>query len=230
MPEPRRTRQTRSRRPYVGISRKTNLARSVSTRDQRWTVLILSNGERTEVDYFNGLRFSGLIRADKIATVKFRNGSPYDTVRAAAESQAYSDYDEAWAVCDVDEYEVEAAIALSAEKGVNLALSQPSFEVWLIFHRSSSCSSFNNADQARRALRRYVPSWDKGNLNFADFVDGIPDAVIRARRRGEPPGANPSTAIWRIVVSLGVVPDIADGANRSTDAFPEWPTCAPSTS
>jgi RloB-like protein len=210
MPEQKRIRISKSRRPYVGISHKTSLARTVGTREQRWTVLILSNGERTEVDYFNALKVSGLLGPGKIVTVRFRNGTPYDIVRAAAEVQAYSDYDEAWAVCDVDTFDVEAALAESAECGVGLALSQPCFEVWLIFHKSDSCSSFDNADQARRALRKLIPSWNKSNLNFADFVEGVPDAVDRARKRGEPPRANPSTAVWRVIVSLDVVSDTSD--------------------
>lgn len=216
MPEPKRARISRSRRPYAGVSHKTNLSRSVDTRDQRWTVLILSNGARTEVDYFKALKLSGLPSIGKKVTAKFRNGTPYDTVRAAAEVQEYSDFDEAWAVCDVDTFDVTTAIELAADKGVGLALSQPCFEVWLIFHKTDSCSSFDNADQARRVLGKHVPSWDKTNLNFADFIDGIPDAVVRARKREEPPGANPSTAVWRVIVSLGVVSDTDPGSIPST--------------
>jgi RloB-like protein len=216
MPEPRRTGIARSRRPYTAVSHKTNLSRSVDTRDQRWTVLILSNGARTEVDYFNSLKLSGLLGPSKKVTVKFRNGTPYDTVRAASEVQDYSDFDEAWAVCDVDTFEIATAMELAANKGVSLALSQPCFEVWLIFHKTDSCPSFDNADQARRALRRYVPSWDKGNLNFADFINGISDAVVRARRRDEPPEANPSTAVWKVIVSLGVVSDADRGSSSSS--------------
>jgi len=172
----------------------------------------LSNGARTEVGYFNGLKLSGLPSPGKVVTVKFRNGTPYDTLRAAIEVQEYSDFDEAWAVCDVDTFEVKAAIELAADKGVGLALSQPCFEVWLIFHKTDSCSSFDNADQARRVLRKHVPSWDKANLNFADFIDGIPDAVVRARKRDDPPEANPSTAVWRVIVSLGVISDTDRGS------------------
>jgi hypothetical protein len=205
MPDPKRVRIARSRRPYTGVSHKTDLSRSVGTRDQRWTVLILSNGARTEVDYFNSLKLSGLPGPGKVVTVRFRNGTPYDTVRAAIEVQQYSDFDEAWAVCDVDTFEVKTAIELATSKGVGLALSQPCFEVWLIFHKTDTCPSFDNADQARRALRKVVPTWDKSNLNFADFIVGIPDAVVRARKRDEPPESNPSTAVWRVIVSLGVI-------------------------
>lgn len=204
MPEQQQTRPSRPRRPYRGFSHRTNLARPVAAREQRWTVLILSNGERTEIDYFNGIRSAGLAGPGKIMIVKFRNGSPVDVVEAAAELRDYSEYDEAWVVCDVDTFDVKPAIELSEATGVKLALSQPCFEVWLILHKSGSCPGFNNADQACRLLRRHLPGWDKNNLRFADYVKEILTAVERARRLGDPPEANPSTAVWKLIVSLGV--------------------------
>ena len=42
----------------------------------------------------------------------------------------------------------------------------------------------------------------KTTLNFADFRDGIDKAIARAKRLGEPPDANPSTAVWRLIESL----------------------------
>jgi RloB-like protein len=210
MPDQQRGRPPRSRRPYAGFSHRTNLSRPVAVRDQRWTVLILCNGERTEIDYFNGIRSAGLASPGKVMIVKFRNGSPTDTVRSASELRDYSEYDEAWAVCDVDTFDVKPAIELSTTAGINLALSQPCFEVWLILHKSDNCPGFNNADQACRALRRRLPGWDKSNLRFADFVEDILTAVERAQRLGEPPEANPSTAVWKLIVSLGVGQDVGE--------------------
>ncbi len=161
------------------------------------------------MDYFNGIRSSGLAGRGKVMIVKFRNGSPTETVRSAAELRGYSEYDEAWAVCDVDTFDVGPAIELSATAAVNLALSQPSFEVWLILHKADSCPGLNNADQACRVLRGHVQNWDKSNLRFADFVDHILVAVERAQRLGEPPEANPSTAVRKLIVSLRVGQDVS---------------------
>lgn len=207
MPDQKRGNQTRPPRPYAGFSHRTDLSRPVAVREQRWTVLILTNGQRTEVDYFNGIRSGGLAGSGKVMIVKFRNGSPADTVRSAAGLRDYSEYDEAWAVCDVDTFDVLPAIELSSTTDVHLALSQPSFEVWLILHKSDSCRGFNNADQASRALRRLLPSWDKSALDFRQFVADILTAVERARTLGEPPEANPSTAVWKLIVSLGIGQD-----------------------
>jgi len=90
----------------------------------------------------------------------------------------------------------------AASRQVNLALSVPSFEVWLILHISEGCPGFNTAAQAERFLKSLLPGWTKTTLNFADFRDGIDKAVTRAKRLDEPPEANPSTAVWRLIESL----------------------------
>ena len=82
------------------------------------------------------------------------------------------------------------------------ALSLPSYEIWLILHLSAGCPRFNNATQVGRHLKKLLPGWDKTGLKFSDFRAGVPEAVVRAKRLGEPPDANPSTAVWRLVESL----------------------------
>lgn len=117
MPDKQPARISKSRRSFGSFSHRTDLKRPAPSRDQKWTVLVTSNGERTEVDYFNGIRMAGLTSAEKVLVVKFRNGAPVDTVRFAAELRDYSEYDEAWTVCDVDTFDVDAAIRLAKAKG-----------------------------------------------------------------------------------------------------------------
>jgi hypothetical protein len=189
-----------------GFRRETDLARRANTRAERRSVLIVTNGVRTEVDYFGAIRSEPWVTADKI-TVKFRSGEPIAVVLRAAEIRDDNAYDEAWAVCDVDEFATEAAIAAAAGREVGLALSLPSFEIWLILHVSESCPGFNNAKQTGRYLKSLLPNWDKTGLKFSDFSAGVFDAVERAKRLGEPPDANPSTAVWRLIESLRDPPE-----------------------
>jgi hypothetical protein len=171
-------------------------------------VLIVTNGSRTEVDYFEALRFEPWVTADKVR-VKFEPGEPATIVARAAAIRDDSEYDEAWAVCDADEFDVRAAMerALTEndpERPLTLALSVPCFEVWLILHLSDGCPGFNNAAQVGTHLKRLIASWDKRALNFDLFRAGVSDAVTRAQRLGDPPDANPSTAVWRLVESLRI--------------------------
>ena len=50
---------------------------------------------------------------------------------------------------------------------------------------------------------RHVPEYDKSSLRFADFANGVDEAVERGRRRSGEFGAehriNPSTGVWALV-------------------------------
>lgn len=196
---PRRADSSRGR--SHGFSRETDLRRRAGVRPQHRSVLILTNGSRTENDYFEALRGEDWVTADKVR-VKFEKGEPAAVVQRAARIRDDSAYDEAWAVCDVDEFDVKLAMASAKSLDIGLTLSVPCFEVWLILHVSERCPGFNSATQAGAHLRKLLPNWDKKALKFADFREGIADAVVRAKRLGEPPGANPSTAVWQVIESL----------------------------
>jgi hypothetical protein len=125
-----------------------------------------------------------------------------EVVRAAAGRRERNDYDEAWAVCDVDEYSVVEASAEAVALGISLLWSNPSFEVWLILHKGNCFAYIDGAAKAGDLLRALVVNWDKAKLDFSLFRDGVDDAVRRAKVLGDPPAANPSTAVWRLVEAL----------------------------
>lgn len=179
------------------MSHETDLSRRKEVREPRLTVLVVTNGRRTERDYFNGLRAEPWVTAT--LRVSFVSEAPASLVARAAALRDANDYDAVWAVCDVDEFDIMPAIEDARTREVGLALSNPCFEVWLILHKSARCPGLNSADQAQKALRKHVPSWDKHRLEFADFRQHVFDAVERAKSLGEPPDANPSTAVWRVV-------------------------------
>jgi hypothetical protein len=191
--------QRTGRRP--GFNRETNLERRTSIRRERQTILIVTNGVRTEVDYFEAVKKEPWIKAGKV-TVKFQAGTPADAVKRAAEIRDDNAYSQAWAVCDVDEFDVTEACAIADAQKVELALSVPCFEVWLILHVAEGCPGFNTATQVGKYLKKFVNTWDKTRLNYTDFQAGVFEAVERAPRLGDPPNANPSTAVWRLIKSL----------------------------
>src|SRR5258706_15440369 len=195
-----------------GFSRETDLRRLNEIRDEFRSILVLTNGESTEIDYFTAVKSESWISAGKVI-VKFENGEPSAVVLRAAALRDENDYDEAWAVCDLDEYDVTSAITDAGTMQVGLTLSVPSFEVWLILHLSDACPGFNNAEQVDRFLKKIMPTWDKSSLRFCDFEAGIQDAVVRAKRLGEPPSANPSSAVWRLIESLARTAEGSPGSS-----------------
>jgi hypothetical protein len=218
MPARRRRDEGPTRRRRYGFKHETDLTRLSNIREEGRSVLVVTNGGRTEVDYFNGLKGESWITATKVI-VKFEAGEPAAVVLRAATIRDDNDYDEAWAVCDVDEYDVTSAMSSANKHRVELTLSVPCFEVWLIFHLSESCPGCNNCAQADRFLARLLPGWDKTALRFSDFRGGVFEAVARAKRSGDPPDANPSTAVWRLIESLSLAPGtLSEGGDQTLHA------------
>jgi hypothetical protein len=193
-------RQVRQRKQF---SHETNLRRDVGTRQENRVVLIVTDGKETETTYFKRVREEPWIVPSKV-DVTFKKGDPAAAVEYAI-SEA-SGYTETWAVCDVDQYDVEVALTRARDCGISLALSNPCFEVWLILHLFGGCGPFDNATQAGVRLSKLLPTWNKTELNFDDFRMGIFEAVKRAKQlaqvHGEPPKGNPSTDVWRVIESL----------------------------
>lgn len=182
----RRENDTRRRRP---------------SRQPRARVLIVCGGVRTEPDYFNGLK-----RRERNAAVHVKvigkGVDPEALVRYAAEKRARAadDFDEVWCVTDVDEYDLEPAVRLAQDEGISLAVSNPCFELWLIYHHDDCRRPIVDADDAIAVLRRYVPRYDKNALRVEDYPDTTA-AIERARRShngARPPGPNPSSGVWRL--------------------------------
>jgi hypothetical protein len=95
-------------RVRLGQGRATDLRRTVETVEQRTSVLIATNGKSTERSYFNALKQEPWVKPGKIVVV-YEGGSPEELVRGAGRRRDREDYDEAWAVCDVDEYATSPA-------------------------------------------------------------------------------------------------------------------------
>ncbi len=184
-----------------GFPRSSNLRRPTSTRDERWTMLILTNGERAERDYLNGLKLQ-YGRALSFANVIFDNKAPAALVAKAAAMRREDFYNEAWTVCDVDEFEVSKAVVDGQREAIEIVWSNPCFEVWLIIHLREGCPPLQNGRDAESKLKQLLPSWDKSKLNFADFQPHVRVATERASRLGSAPDDNPSTSVGKLVAFL----------------------------
>jgi hypothetical protein len=185
----------------LGSGRETDLTRRANRYEQRTAILIATNGESTERKYFDKLRLEDWVRAGRVAVV-FESGAPTSVVRGAARRRDRDDFDQAWAVCDVDQFDTSEATTEAAESEVLLVWSNPCFELWLLLHLSACDAYLEDARRAHEKLRGKLPGWDKTKFDYHKFREGIDDAIERAKGLGEPPGANPSTAVWRIVEAL----------------------------
>nr|WP_285744392.1 RloB family protein [Lentzea sp. NBRC 105346] len=158
-------------------------------------VLVVCGGQRTEPDYFAGLRISRQARLK----VRVKADSPENLVKYAKSVFSKDEYDAAWCVVDVDHFDIDAATRLAAQSGIELAVSNPCFEVWLLLHHVDHKAFVKDGKAACALLGKHVPGYDK-KLDFAVFEAGVEAAVERAKALDEP--GNPSTGVWRLVENL----------------------------
>lgn len=187
--------------PHRGFRRETDLRRRPGSREQRAAILIATNGESTERNYFLALKAEPWVRAARVAVV-FARGAPIDVLRDAERRRDRDDYDQASVVCDVDHYEVGPANDEAIARNVRIVWSNPCFEVWLILHKADCNSYLENARKAGKRLNEHVQGWDKTALDFAQFRHGVDAAVKRAKALGPAPDRNPSTMVWQLIEAL----------------------------
>ncbi|MDX3656071.1 RloB family protein [Streptomyces sp. ID05-26A] len=157
-------------------------------------VLVVCCGQ-TEQAYLDGLK-----RLSKPVTVKtlVKVGSPAQLVRHAAKMREHDrgGFDEYWCVVDVDDFDIVEAVAEAEATGISLAVSNPCFEVWLILHFAECTAGISSPKAAAEKLRKHLPGYSKGVLDFALLAEGIDKAAERARALG---AGNPSSDMWRLV-------------------------------
>jgi hypothetical protein len=150
------------------------LKRKVATRRPRKTLVVFCEGERTEPEYLAALKRKPSVR--DVAAVDLRvetgyGGSvPRTLVAMAAEARARAieedaEIDEFWCVFDVEWPKnhpgLDEAVQRARQNGINLAVSNPCFELWLILHLQDHTAWLDN-NQARHLRRQADGSSDKG--------------------------------------------------------------------
>jgi RloB-like protein len=97
-------------------------------------------------------------------------------------AQEEAEIDEFWCVFDVEwprnHPGLREAVRQARAKGIQLAISNPCFELWLILHFQNQGAWLDN-DGARRLRRQLDGANDKG-LNAAKYFPLIDDATRRA--------------------------------------------------
>lgn len=111
----------------------------------------MCGGQVTEVEYVEYLQESLGLSAVSIRSMKEAK-APDQLIGVA--SQSTGEYDQVWVVCDVDDYgaKMQAAVGDAAARNVKLAVSNPCFEIWLIFH-CESCGALSTAQAQKRAAQ-----------------------------------------------------------------------------
>jgi len=198
-----------------------SLRRRVATRKPRKTFLVFCEGERTEPEYLNALKRQPSVR--EVAAVDLRvmpghgKAAPRNLVAIAAGARSRAieedaEIDEVWCVFDVEwprnHPGLQQAIGEANRNNVQVAVSNPCFELWLILHFQDH-SRWLDTDQACRLRQRLDGSAGKG-LDAARYMPLTGHAVRRATRLDERhqrdgtdfPNTNPSSSMHRLLTAI----------------------------
>ena len=153
--------------------------RKRNRRPQKRTILIVAEGKETEPNYFDGLMRAQRVRDRYAVTIKTAKGlSRTHIVKEAIRKKkaAESKYDEVWCVFDTEcllapeaRKDYDEAILLAKDNGIKTAISNPSFEVWLLAHFKRSSRHFKDGNAVIVELNK---GWQKSFRTDYDKADG----------------------------------------------------------
>jgi hypothetical protein len=198
-----------------------SLKRKIAIRQPRKTLLVFCEGEKTEPEYLQALKRQPFVK--DVAAVDLRVDPRHEgavplalvTMAADARSKAINEeaeIDEFWCVFDVEwpvnHPNLHDAVNLARSNDIQLAISNPCFELWLILHFRDEGRWLDN-EQASRFRRRLDGSSGKG-LDPTKYMPLIKDAARRAARLeerhrldGTPfPHDNPSSGMFSLFAAV----------------------------
>lgn len=214
-----------------GRNRERRSGRRAPFREPRPRILVVCEGANTEKQYFE--QFARFHRNSLVEViVEGGKGVPLTVVRVAKERKdrassearrkddAFLEYQSVWCVFDVDDHpSVPEARVMAADNGIELAISNPCFELWLLLHHRE-CPGESHRHRIQTMLKAHVKGYDK-HVDFDDYSSGYPMAVRRAgsldqlaESMGEP-GRNPTTGVYRLTERI--IPPSASSAVPGLD-------------
>lgn len=170
---------------------------------------MVTEGEKTEVQYIQGLvqflKKSGV--AVRTPTTKGVGRDPVrvlDTaVKLAGEANGIDPFDSVWIVVDVDEHaRLKECLRYAATASIEAVISNPCFEIWLLWHLEDMGGHRDATWLARRLARLgHGGKCIDTSFPFANYVDASERACKAGCETGQI-GSNPSTAMHHLVAAL----------------------------
>ena len=205
------------------------LARKEGRRALYDRILIVSEGSKTEPNYFNEIRAHYRLPTTNVQVRPSALGTePIQVVQYAEELFKGGDrikriqpraFEQVYAVFDRDDHRtyfnalrrakiLDGKLQSDAKQPVKFKAigSVPSFELWLLLHFEDIQAPLHR-DEVMRRLKQYIPDYEKGAVDtFARTRNSLPDATQRAKSLATKFSAEtdpePYTAIVELVTLL----------------------------
>ena len=181
---------------------------------QRHVIRVLTEGGVTEPSYLTAWARSNRHRVhldlsdSGMAPITLVDRAKVYVRRRRRARRDDREFDEIWCVFDIDEHaNVRTAISNAKDSGIEVAVSNPCVELWLLLHVEDQTAFISRRDAQRRAKQLQLTC---GKRIPKKALNRLFDCFAPARQRARaldqrhvgnasPPRSNPSTDIWRLV-------------------------------
>lgn len=183
-------------------------------RKEKTVVRLHVEGKITEREYFQCIR-SPDIYLDFAQSAGLDPKSLVRNARRELRQQKHQasngDFDQLWCVFDVDQHErLAEALSDAQNSEVNIAVSNPCFELWLVLHIQDQ-HAFISTTEIQRLCQRL--GLVEGKHLSADACERLKESTLEAKNRaidlcnshvatGSDELANPSSTVWSLVDRL----------------------------
>ena len=174
-----------------------------------------------EKAYLEAIRQSLRLSSKQIIVLNEKGTDPLSIVRAVTEYRevlkcdgGWLKQDSAWAALDGDEHRDNdrenwyQALDLAQAQSINLAVSNPSLELWYLLHFQDQ-QAYIHRDKAVEELKKHTPRYQKPLPLLSVTSEARQAAVQRAarlaernREAGRPFYDNPSSGMGKLIESL----------------------------
>ena len=204
-----------------------NLGRPRPHRTPRCTILIICEGKKTEPQYFRSLRCElrlssievevcgGECGTDPVSLVTYARDRRQEQERLFRRGEA-ARYDEVWCVLDTESYrqvgprKLFDAMKMACDNAINMAVSNPCFEYWLILHFEKTGQALHNSKGAVARLKKHLRDYSKGTDVFNRVYPHTNEAIqwagdiLRSQWQdvANPALRDPSTQVHLLVQQL----------------------------
>jgi len=224
-PMSRKDEEAKNARKLKRLKKKTDRKQNNRVILQR--VIIACEGTVTEVNYFQNI-FHELIQnrgisKTSLVIAKHSHTDPKGVLNDLTDAlKKDSDFEHKWIVIDRDKMRVNGgghstenfngAISSAEAQNINVAYSNPSFELWYLLHYEYRHTPIDR-DEVIKELKKYIPDYEKkSQMVYKEILPMQKIAIVYAKRLIQyhslddkilsPESDNPSTTVYELVELL----------------------------
>ena len=149
-------------------------------------VLIMCGGETEEI-YFNHFKsmHKNVLQNVNVKIATYKNSNPMAVVKAAIGRK--EDFDEVWAVFDMDTFfkEFDDAVSLALNSGVNCAFSNIAFEYWFYLHIENKTGAMSLNELTTELRKRLGFDYGKSSSEIRRTCIKISEKIFEAENRAQ---------------------------------------------